>query len=42
MIDAAPERAKLIMVKGARHAEAIYYDEKGYMEAVVKFLNEHV
>ena len=42
VIDAAPERAKLIMVKGARHAEAIYYDEKGYMEAVVKFLNEHV
>ena len=42
VIDAAPDRAELIMIEGAKHAEAIYYDEKKYMNSIIKFLNKHV
>ena len=42
VINAAPDRARLIMFEGAKHAEAIYYDEKKYMDSVLGFINEHL
>ena len=42
VVEAAPERAKLIMIEGAKHAEAIYYAEKKYMDAVLAFIDEHL
>lgn len=40
--DTVPERAELILFKGAKHAEAIYYDEKKYMDAVLGFIDRHL
>lgn len=42
VVDAVPDRAELIMIKGAKHAEAIYYDEKKYMDSILGFLDKHM
>ena len=42
VVNAVPERAELIMFEGAKHAEAIYYDEKKYMDALLGFLDKYM
>ena len=38
----APDRAKLILFEGAKHAESIYYNEKLYTDELLAFLEEHM
>lgn len=38
----SPERARLVPIEGAKHAEAIYYDEKLYTDELLAFLDKHM
>lgn len=40
--DASGGRASLVTVAGAKHAEAIYYDEQKYTESILAFLSENM
>ena len=42
VVDAAKGKATLITVEGAKHAEAIYYDEHKYTESLLEFLSKNM
>jgi alpha-beta hydrolase superfamily lysophospholipase len=42
VISHSPERAKLVLFDGAKHAEAIYYDEKRYTNELLTFLEQNM
>ena len=42
VVELSPKRAELITISGAKHAEAIYYDEKRYNEQLFAFLNKYM
>jgi fermentation-respiration switch protein FrsA (DUF1100 family) len=38
----SPDRARLVLFEGAKHAESIYYDEKRYTDELLAFLEQHM
>ena len=38
----SPDRARLVLIEGAKHAESIYYDEKRYTDELLGFLEQHM
>ncbi len=42
VVSAAPDRVNLVEIEGARHAEAIYFDERFYVEEMLSFLSNNM
>jgi fermentation-respiration switch protein FrsA (DUF1100 family) len=42
VIERSHARASLVAVEGAKHAEAIYYDETKYTNSLLSFLDTHM
>lgn len=42
VVNASPEQAQLILIDGAEHAEAIFFDEKKYLSTLFDFLDKNM